>query len=84
MLSSVREEFGSQWKHIGYTLGLEHNVLENIESNFAKVEERAFKMLSEWMRRDVQSCYCKLISAMNEGNLVSGVEILKKKITKSK
>ena len=83
-MSSIRWEFGTQWKHVGYALGLEHSVLECIELNDHKTEERAFRMLNEWIQRDAKSCYCKLISAMYQEGLVEGVEILKRKIKSSK
>ena len=36
--------------------------------------------MAEWMRRDPNPCYCKLIFAMNEEGLLSGIEVLKSKI----
>ena len=80
ILSSLRKEFGTKWKHVGYILGLDHSSLTNIEINSHEIEERAFKMLVEWLERDVESCYCKLISAMNEEGLCEKVDILKHKI----
>ena len=77
-------EFGSQWKHVGYNLGLEHSILKTIELNSQEVEKHAFRMLEEWIQRDVKSCYCKLISAMHEEGLSRGVEILKQNIKSSK
>ena len=77
-------EFGLQWKHIGYILGLEHSVLKTVELNSQEVEKRAFRMLEEWKQRDVKPCYCKLISAMHEEGLSRGVEILKQNIKSSK
>ena len=77
-------EFGSQWKHVGYILGFEHSVLKTIELNSQEVEKRTFRMLEEWIQRDVKSCYCKLISAMHEEGLSRGVEILKQNIKSSK
>ena len=79
-MSSIRREFGTKWKHVGYVLGLDHSVLTNIELNLHEVEEQAFKMLDEWIQRSADSCYCKLISAMNEEGLCKNVEILKHKI----
>ena len=55
-----------------------------IELNNHDFEEQTFKMLCEWMKRDATSCYCKLISAMNEQGLSRGVAILKEKIKPSK
>ena len=77
-------EFGSQWKHVGYILGLEHSVLKAIELSSQEVVKHAFGMLEEWMQRDVKPCYCKLISAMHEEGLNRGVEILKQNIKSSK
>ena len=82
-MSSIRTELGSQWRHIGYTLGLQDSKLNNIELNFPKVEERAFNMLKMWIEKDVEACYCKLISAMKEEGFVNEVETLKEKITAS-
>ena len=65
-------------------MGLEHNVIELIKLNLQEVEERSFRMLVEWIQRDVKSCYCKLISAMAEEHLDRGIEILKHKIKSSK
>ena len=80
ILSSIRTEFGSKWKHIGYALGIEHGVLENIEIDYRRTGDQTFRMLNEWMQRDADSCYCKLISAMNKEGLVRGVQILKASI----
>ena len=80
VLSSIRKEFGISWKHVGYCLKLDHNVLKNIEINERSVEEQAFKMLDEWKQRCTDTCYCNLILAMNEENLCKGVEVLKQKI----
>ena len=76
-------EFGSQWEHVGYILGLEHSLLKTIELNSQKVEKCAFRMLEEWMQQNVKPCYCKLISAMHEEGLNQGVEILRKNIESS-
>ena len=84
MLSGIRLEFGTRWKHVGYILELEPNVIDHIELNLREVEERCFRMLVEWIQRDVNSCYCKLISAMAEEHLDKGIEILKCKIKSSK
>ena len=83
-LSRIRKEFGSHWKHVGYNLGLQHSVLNIIELNSQDVEQRTFRMLEEWMQRNVKTCYCKLISAMLEEGLCQGVEILKQNIKSSK
>ena len=65
------------------TLKLDNSVLNIIvlDSHHA---EWAFNMFSEWLRRDTTSCYCKLISAMKEQGLDSGVIVLKEKIKSSK
>ena len=73
----MRREFGHEWKHVGYSLGLEHTLLKTIESNVHNIEEQAFNMLSYWIQRDIESCYCKLITAMKKENLNSGIEHLK-------
>lgn len=80
VLSSIRREFGQQWKHVGYKLGLECTQLEAIELNKVLIEERAFTMLCDWIHRDVSTCYCKLISAMKKEHLSNGVEHLKEEI----
>jgi len=79
-LSSIRREFGEQWRFVGYALGIEHAVLNNIEYNSPNIEDRAFKMMADWIERSTDICYCKLISAMNNEHLVRGVEVLKEKI----
>ena len=84
ILSSVRKEFGTQWIHVGYILGLEHSVLKVIGQNIHEVEEQAFQMLNEWVQRDLKSCYCRLISAMDKQGLGRGVEVLKRSIKSSK
>ena len=78
VLSSIRREIGKQWKHVGYALGLEHSLLECTEHNHPHgVEEKAFKMLTDWIQRDVHPCYCKLIYAMDKEHLHQGVECLR-------
>ena len=84
MLSGIRLEFGTQWKYVGYNLELEENVIDHIELNSRTVEDQSFQMLVEWIRRDVKSCYCKLIAAMTEEGLHKGIEKLKYKIKSSK
>ena len=79
-MSKIRAKLGSHWKHIGYTLGLEDSALRNIEINCRTVEEQAFNMLNKWVQIDTESCYCKLISAMNEEGLSKEVETFKEKI----
>ena len=83
-MSSIRKEFGIDWKHVGLALKLDNSVLNIIELDSQHHEVRAFNMLSEWLKRDATSCYCKLISAMKEQSLDSGVKVLKEKIKSSK
>ena len=66
------------------TLKLDNSVLNIIVFDSHHLAERAFNMMSEWLRRDTTSCYCKLISAMKEQGLNSGVIVLKEKIKSSK
>ena len=84
MLSSIRTELGSQWRYIGYNLGLEDCVLNIVEQDYRKAGDQAFNMLKMWIEKDVESCYCKLISAMNEEGLRNEIETLKKRIKASK
>ena len=84
VLSSIKLEFGTKWKYVGYNLELDHNVIDHIKLNFQTVEDQSFQILVEWIQRDVKSCYCKLISAMTEEGLHKGVEKLKCKIKSSK
>ena len=84
MLSGIRLEFGTQWKYVGYNLELEENVIDHIELNSRTVGDQSFQMLVEWIRRDIKSCYCKLIAAMTEEGLHKGIEKLKYKIKSSK
>ena len=83
MLSRIRKEFGKDWKYVGLGLNLDNSVLNMIELNDQDFEERTFNMLCEWMKRDKTPCYCKLISAMNEQGLGSGVANLKENIKPS-
>ena len=66
------------------TLKLDNSVLNITVLDSQHHAERAFNILSEWLRRDTTSCYCKLISAMKEQGLDSGVIVLKEKIKSSK
>ena len=66
------------------TLKLDNIVLNIIVLDSQHHAVQAFNMLSEWLRRDTTSCYCKLISAMKELGLDSGVIVLKEKIKSSK
>ena len=84
VLSSIRKEFGLDWKHVGLALKLDKSVLDNIELDSPHHAERAFNMLSEWLKKDTTSCYCKLISAMSEQGLDSAVNVLKEKIKSSR
>ena len=84
VLSSIRREFGLDWKHVGLALKLDKSVLNIIELDSQHHAERAFNMLSEWQNRDTTSCYCKLISAMSGQGLESGVKVLKEKIKSSR
>ena len=69
--------------HIGIALRIKLSVLQSIEQNYHKVEERAFRMLNEWMQRSANPCYCRLIAAMNEEHLIEGVVVLQEKINSS-
>jgi len=84
VLSSIRREIGEQWKYVGYALGIDHAVLNTIEHDSPKIEDRAFKMLADWIERNADSCYCELISAMNNEYLSRGVGVLKEKIKSCK
>ena len=84
VLSGIRLEFGTKWKYIGYNLDLTHDIIDYIELSTPTVEDRSFRMLIEWIQRDVKSCYCKLISVMTEEGLYEGVENLKYRIKSSK
>ena len=84
VLSSIRKIFGVNWKHVGYFLGLNHCIINNIEKNFDEVEERSFNMLIKWKQFDIKSCYCKLIAALEADDLFNDAEILKSTITTSK
>ena len=77
MLKRIRGKLGIQWKYVGYSLNLAREVITNIETNVKGVEEQTFKMFEKWMDQDVSSCYCKLISAMEEEELGTVVESLK-------
>ena len=79
-MSSIRQEFGTKWKHVGLILEINYNVINLIELNLKQFEERSFNMMVEWFQRDPNPCYCKLIFAMNKEGLHSGIEVLKSKI----
>ena len=59
-------------------------MLKTIEFNIHEVEEQAFQMLIEWVQRDLKSCYCRLISAMDKQDLRRGIDALKKNVKSSK
>ena len=84
VLTRIRHEFGIQWKHVGYILGLDHSTLQTIEIDNHDVDKRTTKMLKTWIERDIKSCYCKLITAMTEEELRNKAEILKEQIKSSK
>ena len=66
-------------------MDLDPALLETIKCNNPNsVEDQAFEMLCKWLQRNVQSCYCKLICAMEEEHLSPGVQKLKEKIKSSK
>ena len=83
MLSATRKQFGKDWKYVGLDLGLDYSVINNIELNEQDFEDRAFKMMSGWMQRNADSCYCQLISVMEKQGLHSGVIVLKEEIKSS-
>ena len=61
-------------------MGLDDDVITNIEINNNDVEDQTFKMFQEWLRKDVSSCYSKLISALKKEDLDSAAEILENNI----
>ena len=77
VLQRIRGKLDRKWKYVGHNLKLAHEVIANIERNVEEVDEQTFKMFEKWMEQDVSSCYCKLISAMEEENLGAAVESLK-------
>jgi len=84
VLLKVKKEIGGEWKSIGYYLGFTPDEIYCIEENSQTVEKRAFNMLEKWFLKDTNACYCKLITAMTEESLISGVEVLKQNIEKCK
>ena len=70
--------------HIGYALNVDHYILEQIDTNYTKVEEKSFRMVVEWIKRDENPCYCKLISSMKEQGLSDATQILEQIIKSSK
>ena len=79
-MSSIRREFGTNWKHVGLNLEIKYNVIDLIELNVQQFEERSFNMMVKWLQGDPNPCYCKLIFAMKKERLFSGIEVLKSKI----
>lgn len=72
-------EFGKSWKYVGIILGLKVSLLQTIELNEHNIADRAFNMLSEWLKRS-DVCYCDLIYAMKEEGHDSGVKLLEQNI----
>ena len=83
VLSAIRTQFGKDWKYVGLDLKLDNSLINIIELNEIDFEERAFKMMSKWVESNANSCYCQLISAMENQGLDSGAKVLKEKIKSS-
>ena len=83
VLSCIRNQFGKDWKYVGLDLKLDNSVINIIELNQQDFDDRAFKMMSEWIQRNADSCYCQLIYAMEKQGLDSGVQVLKQEIKSS-
>ena len=83
VLSAIRTQFGKDWKYVGLDLELDNGLIKNIEHDEQDFEDRAFKMMSKWVKRNANSCYCQLISAMENQGLDSGAKVLKEKIKSS-
>ena len=83
VLSAIRNQFGKDWKYFGLDLKLDNSEIKIIELNEQHFEDRAFEMMSKWVKRNANSCYCQLISAMENQGLDSGAKVLKEKIKSS-
>ena len=79
----IRKQLGNDWRFVGLTLELDNSTLNIIELDKQGFVDRAFSMMSEWLKRDTTACYCKLIYAMEKQGLGSGVEVLKREIKSS-
>ena len=55
-------------------------IIIEIDKQF-NTDKQAFKMLQNWIKRDNESCHCKLITAMAEEGLYNKVKTLKEKIS---
>ena len=80
LITAIRKQLSKDWKYVGFCLELDNSVMNVIGLNSQDSEERAFKMMCEWMQRNANACYCQLINAMDKQGLDSGIKALKNEI----
>ena len=77
ILSKISKLINGDWKHIGLQLEVKTCILECIDLNSKRVEDKALEILLKWKYGNSHPCYCDLLSALREQDLHEAVKHLK-------
>ena len=75
-LSKISRLINTEWMNVGASLKIKWAELECIEADCKEVQRKALRMLHKWKKGTVNPCYCQLLSALREYNLLEAVECL--------
>ena len=83
MLSRINGDLimTDDWRNIGYEL-LEPGDVKSIDSTAKHEKAKCLDMLIKWLETDTSASYSKLIGALNELDISSAVEKIKKAVLK--
>ena len=81
MLSRISGYLSAHWRAVGYEL-LQPEDVKSIESTTASNDDKCLDMLIKWLESDPSASYSALIDALNENELFSAAEQIKKRLLK--
>ena len=79
MLSRITSFLTDHWRRIAYEL-LQPQDVKSIESTTKSNDDKCLDVLIKWLETDPSASYSKLIEALNELDLSSAADNVKKKI----
>ncbi|XP_065903634.1 uncharacterized protein [Dysidea avara] len=74
------QDWTTEWWSIGVKLGLPVQRLEEIRIDHRRVQDCCHQMLLLWSRADPTSCYCKLVTALDQLNMKEAAMRLAKEL----
>ena len=77
----LSKNIGKDWKKLGRWLLLEDPELENIETNYPDLEEKAYQMLLRWSRRQKSPAHDALVIALTKEQRMDLIDMIKPSTT---